>query len=103
MTNLNDTLVRMKNMPDGAGNLLDNSCVYVTSCTGESKSHGATDYPIMVAGKAGGTLKGDQHLRIVDENVSKVPFTLLTMMGSKATSFGNAQGMVTAGIPGLLA
>jgi hypothetical protein len=103
MTNLNDTLVRMKNMPDGAGNLLDNSLVYVTSCTGESKSHGATDYPILVAGKAGGLLKGDQHLRIQDDNVSKVPFTLLTMMGSKITSFGNAQGMVTAGIPGLLA
>jgi Protein of unknown function (DUF1552) len=103
MTNLNDTLVRMKNTPDGAGNLLDNSCVYVTSCTGESKSHGAADYPILVAGKAGGALKGDQHVRIMDDNVSKVPFTLLTMMGAKLASFGNAQGMVTAGIPDLLA
>jgi hypothetical protein len=48
-------------------------------------------------------LKGDQHLRIVDENVSKVPFTLLTTMGATATSFGQAEGAVTSGVAGLLA
>ncbi|HXI58521.1 MAG TPA: DUF1552 domain-containing protein [Polyangia bacterium] len=103
MSNLADLLTRMKATPDGAGNLLDNSCVYTTSCVAESQTHGGTDFPILVAGKAGGALKGDQHIRIPDENVSKVPFTLLTAMGSKATSFGLAEGQVTSGIPALLA
>jgi hypothetical protein len=57
----------------------------------------------LVAGSAGGKLKGNQHIRIVDENVSKVPFTLLNAMGGTATSFGMAQGQVTSGISQLLA
>jgi hypothetical protein len=103
MTCLSDTLVRMKNTPDGAGNLLDNSCVYTTSCVSESQTHGGTDYPLLVSGKAGGKLKGDQHVRLVGDNVSKVPFTALTAMGGTATSFGTAESMVSSGIPELLA
>jgi hypothetical protein len=102
MTNLADLLVRMKSTPDGAGNLLDNSCIYTTSCVAESKSHGAKDYPLLVVGKAGGALKGDLHFRAVDDNVSKVPFTLLKMMGGTATSWGKDEASVTATIPELL-
>jgi hypothetical protein len=103
MSNLADTLVRMQNTPDGTGNLLDNSCVYATSCVAESQTHGGTDYPLLVAGKAGGKLVPNQHIRIVDENVSKVPFTLITAMGGTATSFGLAQGQVSSVISPLLA
>src|SRR5262245_42861028 len=35
MSNLADLLTKMKDVPDGSGTLLDNSCVYVTSCTSE--------------------------------------------------------------------
>jgi hypothetical protein len=101
MSNLADTLVRMKNMPDGPGNLLDNSAIYATSCVSESQTHGGADYPLLVSGKAGGKLKGDQHVRIVDENVSKVPFTLLNMLGG-GSSFGMAEGQVTSGVSELL-
>jgi len=87
----------------GAGNLLDNSCIYVTSCTSESKSHSGADFPLLVLGKGAGTLRTDQHIRMVGDNVSKVPFTLLKAMGSTATSFGKDQAMVNAVIPGLLA
>jgi hypothetical protein len=103
MSNLSDTLTRMKDTPDGTGNLLDNSCIYTTSCTSESQTHSNLDYPLLVAGKAGGKLKGDMHVRLIGENTSKLPFTLLTMMGSTATTFGQAEGQVTARIPELLA
>jgi len=103
MTNLNDLLVRMKNTPDGAGNLLDNSCVYTTSCTAESQTHSNLDFPVLVSGKAGGKLKGDQHIRLVDTNTSSVLYSLYTMFGGTAQSFGMAEGQVTSGIPALLA
>jgi hypothetical protein len=103
MSNLADLLTRMKNMPDGAGTLLDNSCVFGTSCVSESQTHSGVDYPLLVAGKAGGKLKTDQHLRLLDENVSKVPYTLLTAMGGTATSWGLAEGQVSSGVGGLLA
>jgi hypothetical protein len=103
MSNLGDLLGRMKATPDGAGNLLDNSCVYTTSCVSESQTHGGTDFPLLVSGKAGGKLNTDQHIRLLDENVSKVPFSLLTAMGSPATSFGLAEAQVSSTVPGLLA
>ena len=102
MSCLSDTLARLRNTPDGAGNLLDNSVLYTTSCVSESQTHGGTDYPILVSGKAGGKLKGDTHVRLVGENVSRVGLTLLTALGSKATSWGTADSMATTGIPELL-
>jgi hypothetical protein len=103
MSCLSDTLTRMKNTPDGAGNLLDNSVVYTTSCVAESTNHGATDFPILVSGKAGGKLKGDTHIRMVGDNVSKVPYTLLTAMGGTAQSYGAGDSATTSTIAELLA
>jgi hypothetical protein len=103
MACLSDTLTRMRNTPDGAGNLLDNSVVYTTSCVAESTNHGATDFPILVSGKAGGKLKGDMHVRLVGDNVSRAGFTLLTAIGSKATSWGMGESATSAAISELMA
>jgi hypothetical protein len=102
MSNLADLLTKMNEVPEGSGTLLDNSCVYVTSCVSESQTHSGNDYPLLVAGKAGGRLRSDQHVRLLDENVSKVPFTLLTALGGTAESFGEADGLVNSGIAELL-
>jgi hypothetical protein len=103
MSNLADLLTKMKSVPDGGGTLLDNSCVYITSCVSESQTHSGNDYPLLVAGTAGGRLRSDQHLRMLDENVSKVPFTLLGALGGTAETFGQAEGSVSSGIAELLA
>ena len=103
MSCLADTLTRMKNTPDGAGNLLDNSVVYTTSCVAESTNHGATDFPIVVSGKAGGKLKGDIHVRLVGDNVSRAGFTLLTAIGSKATSWGMGDSATSTVLSELMA
>jgi hypothetical protein len=87
--------------------------VYSTSCTSESQTHGGNDYPILVAGKARGKLKGDQHLRMVNvppgptgapngENVSKVPYTLLTMLGRPPEPWGMGASQASSGIDALL-
>ncbi len=113
MTNFNDTLTRMMNCADGAGNLLDNSVVYSTSCTSESQTHSGNDYPTLVAGKAGGLLKTDQHLRMVigppgvtgapnGDNQSKVPYTLMTALGRPPGAWGMGDSQVSTGIPALL-
>jgi hypothetical protein len=103
MSNLSDLLTKMKDAPDGSGTLLDNSCIYVTSCVSESQTHSGNDYPLLVAGKAGGKLRSDQHVRLLGENVSKVPYTLLTAFGGAGEAFGEAEGRVTSGIAELLA
>jgi hypothetical protein len=103
MSSLAYLLVKMKNTPDAASTLLDNSCVYTTSCVSESSTHSPIDYPLLLSGKAGGKLKGNQHIRQVGGNSSLVPFTVLQAYGSTAQSFGAAQGQVSSGIPELLA
>jgi hypothetical protein len=103
MSNLADLLTKMKDVPEGGGNLLDNSTIYVTSCVSESQTHSGNDYPLLVAGRAGGALRSDQHVRLLDENVSKVPFTLLNALGGTAEGFGEAEGRVTSGLSELLA
>jgi hypothetical protein len=103
MTSLADLLTRMQETPDGATTLLDNSCVYTTSCTSESQTHSPIDFPLLVSGKAGGKLKGNQHVRLVGENSSTVLHTLYTMFGGTAETFGLDMGQVSSGIPALLA
>ena len=114
MSNFSNTLQAMMNCADGAGNLLDNSVVYSTSCTSESQTHSGNDYPTLIAGKAGGLLKGDQHLRMVNvpppptgapngDNQSKVAYTLMTALGRPPTPWGMGASMVSTGLPQLLA
>ena len=114
MTNFNNTLAAMMNCADGAGNLLDNSVVYATSCTSESQTHSGNDYPLLVAGAAGGLLKTDQHLRMVGaapgptgapngDNSSKVPYTLLTALGRPEGPWGMGDSQVSTGLPAMLA
>lgn len=102
MTCLADLLARFKNTPDGVGNLLDNSAIYVTSCVSLPWDHRMDDYPLLVVGKAGGKLRGDIHHRAAGDNASKVPFTLLKAFGGADTSFGQDEGMVTEVIPEIL-
>ena len=102
MTNLADLLTSMNNTPDGESTLLDNSCVYTTSCTSESQTHSPLDFPILVSGKAGGKLKGNQHVRLVGANSSLVLNTLYQMFGGAAPTFGLNEGQVSSGISALL-
>ena len=114
MTNLNNTLTAMMNCADGAGNLLDNSVVYSTSCTSESQTHSGNDYPTLVAGKAGGLLKTDQHLRDGQRAAGDDRGTqrrqpvqgrvhVADGLGRPPGPWGMGDSQVSAGLPDLLA
>ena len=47
-------------------------------------------------------MRSDQHVRLLDQNLSKAPFTLLNAFGANADGFGEAEGRVTDGISELL-
>jgi hypothetical protein len=102
MTCLSDLLARMKAATEGTGNLLDSACLYVTSCVSESQSHSGSDFPMLVLGKARGGLKGDQHVRAVGDNVSKLPFTLLKLFGGTDATFGKDEALVDASLGSIL-
>ncbi len=92
----------LQNTPDGAGNLLENSLVYGTSDISFGFTHSKDEYPIVLFGRAGGAIKGDQHHRAAKDNISKLLFTLMNLYGAGKTQFGAEEGLVTSGIPEIL-
>ena len=59
-------LDKLKNTPDGDGNLLDNSVVLYGSPMGDSNVHNHKRVPMFLAGHAGGALKGNLHIKAAD-------------------------------------
>jgi hypothetical protein len=53
---------KLKNTPDGDGNLLDHSLVLYGSPMGDSHLHEHKRVPVFLAGHAGGTIQGNLHL-----------------------------------------
>ena len=92
-------LEKLKSLPEGAnGNLLDQCVVLATSDTSEGLDHSIDDYPMIIAGKAGGALKfpGVHHRGgLLAPNTSDVLLTLLRAVGVNTTSVGSGSGLST--------
>ncbi|MBN8612954.1 MAG: DUF1552 domain-containing protein [Deltaproteobacteria bacterium] len=97
------TLEILRTTPDGEGNLLDHLAILGTSCTSDGPSHTHDEYPIVVAGLAGGALRGGLHHRFAaPENASRVPLTLARAVGAELASFGLDEGLATDSVSELL-
>lgn len=94
---------KLQSTPDGASNLLESSCIYATSDITFGFSHSQNEYPALLFGKAGGAIKGDTHVRVPGENISKLLFTLVNLYGGNVATFGAKEGAVTSGLPQILA
>jgi hypothetical protein len=99
---LNEFLTKMQATPHGASNLLDQSLVHITSDTAWGKTHTSTEWPVLLAGKAGGKLQGDGHFNFPGENLSKALLTTAQIMGSTQTTFGSGAGAVTGPLGGII-
>jgi hypothetical protein len=103
MTCLSALLTTFRDTPHGASNLLDSSLVYVTSDTAWGKTHGKVEWPVLLAGRAGGRLRGDEHHSFPGDNLSKALLTIAQIMGAPVTEIGLDAGRVSAGLPGIQA
>jgi Protein of unknown function (DUF1552) len=75
-------LEKLKNTPDGDGNLLDNSIVLYGSPMGNSNVHNHKRCPLFLAGHAGGQLKGNLHIKAADETpMANAMLTVAQMLG----------------------
>ena len=96
-------LEALRRVPEGAGTLLDHTLVLCTTDCSLGRTHALDEYPIVLAGGRSVGLRRGVHLRARGENASKVSFSILQMMGVRATEFGVGPGRVTDGIGGLMA
>jgi hypothetical protein len=82
-------------MPEGAGAVLDNSCLMFLSNLWIGRTHNNSRLPIALAGGLGGDLKTGRTLDYVkagDENrkVCSLYLSLMDRMGIKLDRFGDA-------------
>jgi Protein of unknown function (DUF1552) len=101
MTCLNEFLTNLQSTPHGSGNLLDSTLVYVTSDTAWGKVHDKNEWPVLLAGKAGGRLKGDSHFNFNGESLSRALLTVAQIMGSTKKQIGGGAGVATSALPGI--
>lgn len=87
-------LERLQATPEGDGNLLDNMVILGTSDCSSGREHSLYDYPILIAGKGGGALRGDMHHRIFNTNASHSLLACLHAMDVPAVEFGANGGHV---------
>jgi hypothetical protein len=86
---------KMKNTPDGDGNLLDHSMVLYGSPMGDGSVHNHLRVPIFLAGKANGQLIGNNHVLCNDGTpFANVLLTMLHKLGVETDSFGDSNGTV---------
>jgi hypothetical protein len=95
-------LKRLRDTQEAGGNLLDSCAIVCTTEHSQGDNHAVDEFPILVAGKAGGKLKGGIHYRsTTKENTSKVLLTALRAAGCPLTEFGYNAGKVNATVPAI--
>jgi hypothetical protein len=88
MSQYADLTKLMKETPMGAGNVLDNTLIYGVSEVAEPAGHIMKNYHMVLMGKAGGKLPGNQHIRLPGRKVTELMLTLQKVMGLNVTSYG---------------
>jgi hypothetical protein len=88
-------LQKLKDTPDGDGNLLDHSLVMYGSPMGDGSVHNHKHVPVVLMGHAGGTVKGNMHVRAAENTpMANVMLTMLHRLGVKVETFGDSTAEV---------
>jgi len=86
---------RMKNTPDGDGNLLDHSMLLYGSSIDDGNKHTHDHLPLVLVGGANGKVKGNRHLAFPDETpMNNLLVAMLDKAGVKTDKFGDASGEI---------
>ncbi len=89
-------LEKLRNTPDGDGNLLDHSLILWGSPMGDSNVHAHKRLPVLLVGQANGQVKGNQHVKCKDETpYANVLLTMLRKLGVEQPAIGDSTGEVS--------
>jgi len=92
-------LDKLKSMKDPSGaTVLDNSMIVYGSGLSDGNRHRHDDLPIILAGKGGGTLETDRHVRLdakAKTPMSNLFVSMMDKMGIQDPDFGDSTGALT--------
>jgi hypothetical protein len=95
-------LEKMAAIDEGGSTLLDNSMILYTSYMANG-GHGQQNYPVLLAGKAGGRLQTGRHLAFQkDTPMANLYVEMLDRMGDQTGVFGNSRSSPKAAYDGRL-
>jgi hypothetical protein len=84
---------RLRNTPDGDGNLLDHSLVLYGSPMGDGNVHGHRRVPMVLLGRANGAVRGNLHLTLPDKTPqANILLTTLHKLGVEVDTVGDSTG-----------
>jgi hypothetical protein len=90
-----DFLAKMRALPDGDGNMLENSMLLFGSNMSNSNAHNQFPLPTSIVGRGGGKLRGGQHIDFGTRTpLANVHLTLLQRAGVPLASFGDSTGEI---------
>jgi hypothetical protein len=100
MEQLAGLLKKLRDTPDGAGNLLDSLALIATSDCSDGTAHSVDDYPIVLAGRAGGALvhPGIHYHSDSEEHTNRVLLSILRGVGVDLAELGEDNGRETTGL-----
>jgi hypothetical protein len=90
---------KLRNTPDGDGNVLDHVLIYKGSNMGNSHRHAHEKIPVILVGGIDGTFKGNRHIAFADntQRNSNMLLSILDLYGIEADGIGDSTGR----LPGL--
>jgi hypothetical protein len=96
VTQLAYLLQRLKAIPEGEGTLLDNCMILYGSGLGDGNRHNHDDLPVLLAGRAGGTIDTGRHVQVAPETpMCNLFLSMLDRMGVEAPFIGDSTGRVS--------
>lgn len=88
-------LKKLKDTPEGDGNLLDHAMIAYGSAIGDGNRHNHDDLPILVAGRGCGTLAPGRHLRYEKETpLNNLWLSMLDRLGAHVDRLGDGNGLL---------
>lgn len=90
-----DFLAKMRAIPDGDGNMLENSMLLFGSNMSNSNAHNQYPLPTTIVGRGGGVIRGGQHIHFAERTpLANVHLTLLQRAGVPIEQVGDSTGAI---------
>jgi hypothetical protein len=89
-------VTNLSKIKEGSGTLLDNSMILYSSGLSDGNRHRHDDLPVVLAGRAGGTIKAGRHIRTYRETpMNNLFLSMLDRMDAGVASLGDSSGRFT--------